>query len=140
MEQAAFQGLHASDSQPAGTVQGQVVIFGCEGSIEAGEQQIIVEHAVERLDVRRELGSAQFGFAREYFVVRSHGSVIRSYDLNRITRGLLDLQQRLKTQPRGELRATRGTRAGDGAEGGVAEREIGHVEDGVVQQIVELSA
>jgi hypothetical protein len=72
VEDAVFERLHAGDTQTTGTMQREIVGFRRDGSIEAREHELIVQQALERLDVGRKLGTPDLDFALQNFVVDAH--------------------------------------------------------------------
>jgi hypothetical protein len=74
VQQAAIARVHSRDSQPSRTVYRQIVALACEGSVNVGEHQRIVEETIEHRDVTGELGLPEFGLAGQDFIIDAHPS------------------------------------------------------------------
>jgi hypothetical protein len=53
-------------------VQRQIVALACEGSVNGGEHEQIVEEAIEHRGVTGELGVPELGLAGKDFIVDAH--------------------------------------------------------------------
>lgn len=72
MQQLPIGWIHPRNPQSTRTVQRQIVALAREGSVDAGEHQLIVEKPVQQRDITSELCFPEFSLARQDFGIYGH--------------------------------------------------------------------